>query len=53
MFIKKNIKNWKQDNKSDDNVDFCCMQGEFLFHDITELKEFNNKNDFFPLYNDT
>lgn len=52
MRFKKNIENWKRINKSGKNIDFCCMQGEFLFHDITELKEFSNKNDFFSLYDD-
>jgi len=52
MFIKKNRENLKGFNKSIEDADFCCIQGEFLFHDITEFKEFSNKNDFFPLYDD-
>lgn len=52
MLIKKNIKFWKQVNKNGENVDFCCIQGEFLFHNITELKEFSNKKDFFLLDDD-
>lgn len=52
MLIKKIIKNWKQVNKSNKDIDFCCVRGEFLFHNISELKQFNNKNDFFSLYDD-
>ncbi len=52
MLIKKNLKNWKQAYKSNKDIDFCCIQGEFLFHNITELIKFSNKNDFFLLYDD-
>ncbi len=48
--FKKNIKNRTKKNKNIEEIHFCCLKGEFLFHDTTELGRFSNENDFFSIY---
>ena len=47
--LKKNIKNRNQINKNREEIHYCCLQGEYLFHDITELRGFSNENDAFSI----
>ena len=47
-FLKK-INIIKQINQNINENDYCCAEGEFLFHDLTEFKEFNDEEDFFSL----
>ena len=37
-------------NKNIEEIHYCCLQGEFLFHDNTELRGFSNEIDFFSKY---
>ena len=48
--IKKYIKHRDQMNISIEEIHYCFLQGEFLFHDITELRGFSDENDFFSIY---
>ncbi|MHA1147394.1 MAG: hypothetical protein ACTSR8_04050 [Promethearchaeota archaeon] len=49
----KKLKYWGYRDKNVGELDFCCADGENLFHNISELKEFSNERDFFPLEDDS
>ena len=48
--IKKDIKYRNQINKNIEEIHYCCLQGEYLFHENSELRRFSNENDFFSIY---
>jgi hypothetical protein len=47
--MKKNIKYINQKNDNNDEIQYCCSQENYLFHDYTELRGFRNENDFFSV----
>lgn len=50
VIIKKIIKDRNQMNENVEEIHYCCLQGENLFHDNTELRSFSNEDDFFSIY---
>lgn len=46
------LKYWKYIRENEGELDFCCAEGENLFHDIGELTEFSDEQDFFSLDSD-
>ena len=49
--MSENILQPKEDSDEVDD-EFCFVQGEFLFHDMRELRDFSDEPDSVPLYDD-
>jgi len=47
--IRKRMRDWQDINRIDERFEFCCGEGEYLFHDPLERDDFNNERDFFSL----
>lgn len=48
--MKNNIRYRYEMNKTEEEVQFCCSKGEYLFHDNDERSGFMNEKDFFSIY---
>ena len=50
--IKKKIKYPDVGYKNIDESYYCCSQGDYLFHNDQELRDFCDENDFFSIDED-
>ena len=48
-FIKKIMKNMSYTDTDVEGLDYCCTQGNYFFHSISEFNEFDDVEDYFSL----